>query len=430
MIFNRLKFYILFILILVILFFNSQKIYCMQNNQIDGKYIIKDISVQGNTKTKTKIILQELEIKIGQIIDNIEDLNKLIKKSEQNLINWQIFSNVEINYEIKNEYEVYVFINIVERWTLFPVPGYGYNTIYGSTYSFSFTDANFFGYHINFGTIISYNTYQKQISINFGEPRLFGSFYSFYLYFLFNNYLNTLYENNDLLYKSNIYSYYIYANLSKKLNDLFTLYLDLNLEYCQYNTQINAINLLEPNIKQSLLGIGLIYQNIKYRYAIKDGKSIEIYASISPFNLESLEFKSGFEILFYKIFLNENMFCFRFNSFYYFSKLNNFEILDYLDIRGTKNGEIFGNYGFYGNIELHFKLFTLMWPFPVKFYIPIFIDIAFLDNDKNAVICGIGLKLYPEPIYLTLRLDFSINITNYLKNNQYFFFYFYTCEYF
>lgn len=424
---------ILFLIILIICLFNINVF--AQEQQEESKeesaiYIIKDISVQGNYKTKTRIIIQELEFKINQTFNNLEDLNYLIKESKRKLKNWEIFSLVDIKYDIKEGNNIFVIIVVEERWTLFPVPGYSYSSIYGSTYSFSLTDANFFGLHWNFGTVISFNEYNKSFILNFVNPRFFGSYYSFTFYLYYRDYIETIYNNNNLVYESNINSIYLYTSLSKVLNNHINIYIDLNLEYRIFNTSLNLIDKNEIELNQSLLGIGIIFNNTEYYYGIKDGFYMEINGGLSPFILGNFEVNLGLKLILCKIFFKESMFSLRFSLKYLYSNIGNFYILTDQQIRGIKNGEIFGNFGFYSNIETHLKLFNLNWPFLIKFYLPVFLDFSLFDKSDFVLTVGSGIKIYPAPINLTIRINFVFNIFNYIKGEQYFFLYFGTADYF
>jgi len=417
------------IIILFLFIFINELIFAQQENQ-NNFYVIKDIKIDGNNRTKEIIILRELKFTIGQKVNTLEQLVNLIDESTQNLYNLQIFAEVRIEYNIENIDEIIIFVKIIEKWTLFPSPGISYNSIYGWTYGFNIIDANFLGYNWNFGLIFSYNEYQKYFQINFNDPKIFNSIYSFLIIFQYRDYIESSYENETLIYQSNIKSYYSYINLSRRLFNNFDIYFDINLKYYIYNTSINIDNKPELEVPLSLIGLGIVYGNVNYFQAIKDGFSVDISFGISPFNFENFEYLLSLQFLFYKIYLIENMICLRFYSFYYYSKIGNYRILDQTNIRGTKNGEIFGNYGLYFNLETHIKLFDLNWPFLIKFYIPIFFDFALFENNKLAYITGFSLKIYPSLINLTIRIDFSFNIQKYLNNTQYFDIYFSTSDYF
>ena len=81
---------------------------------------IKSININGNTKTKTDIIIREISFKKNKSYSK-GDLDNLIKESIDNLVNLKIFNFVEIK---KNDINNYLEINIdvVEKWYIWPYP--------------------------------------------------------------------------------------------------------------------------------------------------------------------------------------------------------------------------------------------------------------------------------------------------------------------
>lgn len=82
---------------------------------------VSEIILEGNDITKDKIILRELLFQQDQYILRTE-INNLIEKSEQNLLNTSLFNFVTISSQEKNTRELTFTINLQERWYIWPYP--------------------------------------------------------------------------------------------------------------------------------------------------------------------------------------------------------------------------------------------------------------------------------------------------------------------
>jgi outer membrane protein assembly factor BamA len=86
-----------------------------------SQFTIKDILVTGNRKTKTFVVLRELPFKA----DEQYPLNVLVDKFEQTkrqLMNTGLFRSVVVSLKSLQGYDVYVAIDVKERWYLYPIP--------------------------------------------------------------------------------------------------------------------------------------------------------------------------------------------------------------------------------------------------------------------------------------------------------------------
>ncbi len=81
---------------------------------------IGTIRIVGNKTTKERIILRELTFHTGDAVDSTT-MEKLFRRSEENLQNTSLFNSVHITYAIDHEV-VNVFILVAERWYVFPLP--------------------------------------------------------------------------------------------------------------------------------------------------------------------------------------------------------------------------------------------------------------------------------------------------------------------
>ena len=82
---------------------------------------IKGIAVEGNKKTKKKLVLNELSIAVGDSIA-LEDLMPLIKLNKKYLQNTLLFTRVGLKISQWEGNNVYLTIQLKESWYLFPLP--------------------------------------------------------------------------------------------------------------------------------------------------------------------------------------------------------------------------------------------------------------------------------------------------------------------
>jgi outer membrane protein assembly factor BamA len=100
------------------LFFRDDSI-SIDNNITDTTWlVIKSISVIGNKKTRTEIILRELTLQEGDSIPESR-MPAEVQRSKENLLNTSLFNFVEIFYK-SDVKEIAVIVS--ERWYIWPVP--------------------------------------------------------------------------------------------------------------------------------------------------------------------------------------------------------------------------------------------------------------------------------------------------------------------
>ncbi|MCH2083218.1 MAG: BamA/TamA family outer membrane protein [Saprospiraceae bacterium] len=103
--------------ILVFLFINAVTTTAQEAIYVDT------ISVEGNKKTSTSIILRELHFKLGDTIF-IADLEWILEESEQLVMNTGLFNKTTISF--KNwegaTNKVHIHIEVEEAWYIYPVP--------------------------------------------------------------------------------------------------------------------------------------------------------------------------------------------------------------------------------------------------------------------------------------------------------------------
>ena len=86
-----------------------------------SQFTIKDILISGNRKTKAFVILREVPFKA----DEQYPLNVLVdkfEKTKRQLMNTGLFRSVVVSLKSLRGYDVYVSIDVKERWYIYPIP--------------------------------------------------------------------------------------------------------------------------------------------------------------------------------------------------------------------------------------------------------------------------------------------------------------------
>ena len=153
-------------------------------------FIIGDIIIEGNKRTKPFIIARELSFKTGDSI-YLPELVNAFDVSRRQLINTSLFNDVVIALKSFRGYQVDIIIQVKERWYLFPIPylkpvdrnlnewakqGYGVDRV---NYGFKFTYNNFTGRNDKL-KIWLITGYTKQIQFQYEQPYIDKSLKSGY----------------------------------------------------------------------------------------------------------------------------------------------------------------------------------------------------------------------------------------------------------
>jgi len=117
---SKLKYFFIFLLILTFAKVRAEKTY-PQPSQPDKKFLINNIFIKGNKHTKKYIILREIEVKKGDSVTLKELAHKLVE-SRHNLLNRSLFNFVNIKPEITASNRVNIYVSVVERWYIWPIP--------------------------------------------------------------------------------------------------------------------------------------------------------------------------------------------------------------------------------------------------------------------------------------------------------------------
>ncbi len=90
------------------------------NIEEDAYVIITSINIEGNKRTKDKIILRELNFGLHDTIKVI-DIQETLAKSRQQVLNISLFNKVTITSEGNGPGKIIIQIVVEERWYIFPV---------------------------------------------------------------------------------------------------------------------------------------------------------------------------------------------------------------------------------------------------------------------------------------------------------------------
>jgi len=115
MFFYRILFFILGMNMLI-----HNNVYSQYNADKPDSLFVSEIIIEGNKITKEQIILRELLLKEGDIVDT-GSLEYLVTKSKENLLNTSLFNFVTIE-TIPGYRSVQLFILVQERWYIWPYP--------------------------------------------------------------------------------------------------------------------------------------------------------------------------------------------------------------------------------------------------------------------------------------------------------------------
>lgn len=87
-----------------------------------GKYLtVNRIVVFGNNLTRSNIILRELSMKKGDVVNEVY-LPKIIERDERKLFNLSLFNTVEIRVVDAGDDHIDLLVEVDERWYFFPQP--------------------------------------------------------------------------------------------------------------------------------------------------------------------------------------------------------------------------------------------------------------------------------------------------------------------
>jgi hypothetical protein len=218
-------------------------VFVLSKSAQSQNYIISEISVKGNNKTKKEVILKELEFSEKDSIE-YSKLEKLIENSEQNLLRTSLFNYVNLTYEIYQDL-VFIEINLEERWYFWFYPIFEHGSRNLSSFIID-KDLS----RINYGAVVELHNIKGEN--NFFRIKLRGGFRQHYSLSLFlQNFEKT--QNHGLKISAETF---IQKNIVSKILDNKAVYefadfLNFN-SYFIYSFRININN---------QVGLGMAYKH-------------------------------------------------------------------------------------------------------------------------------------------------------------------------
>lgn len=147
-------------------------------------YRVASISINGNNKTHSKIILRELDFEVGDSI-KADQLDKVIQQANEQVFNTFLFIQSQVKVDSINNNQIFISIQVKERWYVFPVP------------ILEFADRNFNQWYLsrdpsrlNYGLYLRWDNVRGRreslrLNLTNGYTRKIGIFYRFP--FIFNS---------------------------------------------------------------------------------------------------------------------------------------------------------------------------------------------------------------------------------------------------
>ncbi len=179
------------------LFFLFAFIILFNNLIAQESYVISEINIVGNKKTHSSIILRELYFSIGDTIKDL-DLDKIVKKSEENLKNLRLFNFCNIEYNNDGE-KITILIFITERWYIWPYPIIEVSDRNFNSWWEEFAESDFKDYtRLNYGVFLEWKNFRGKnelIKIKFRKG--FKEHYQIAYQIPFINYKKTFGMNFD-----------------------------------------------------------------------------------------------------------------------------------------------------------------------------------------------------------------------------------------
>lgn len=99
--------------------------YAVQEQQVkdtsEGYLVVNHILVSGNKRTKTAIILRDLDLHPGDTL-SLKHVRATLEERRQQLLNTSLFLSVNVFLKNQEGREADVAVEVIERWYIFPFP--------------------------------------------------------------------------------------------------------------------------------------------------------------------------------------------------------------------------------------------------------------------------------------------------------------------
>lgn len=247
----------------------------------------------GNKKTKTKLIVNELDFAEGDSLP-LKDLMPAIERNKRYLINTLLFNQVTIKISRWDEQDVYISIQVKESWYIFPLPQFeladrNFN-VWWVRHKRNLSRANL-GMWLLWRNISGYNDLLK-IIVQFGYTRKFELDYTLppmgrFRKFGFN--VNALYsDNKEIAFNTGDNRLLFYNNYDAAQGQFQRIRGRLRFYYRRtlFETQKLELSYLQLNISDTAAQLNPDFFgannktqrsfNLKYNYTL-DKRDIQAY---------------------------------------------------------------------------------------------------------------------------------------------------------
>jgi outer membrane protein assembly factor BamA len=196
-------------------------------------YVIRNITITGNKKTKPNIILREVAFEINETY-TLEEIVKRFAKARKQLMNTGLFGEVVVSLKSISGLDVFVNIHVSEKWYIWPKP---YLKSVDRTFQEWWSETNRSMDRINYGIKLSYNNFtgrNDKLKINLMNGYTKQLSVQYYGLFLDNelkwstNLGFTLGKNREVNYMTMNNRMVAYTNNDQYLRSYFTWFAQVN----------------------------------------------------------------------------------------------------------------------------------------------------------------------------------------------------------
>jgi len=430
-------------------------------------FVVEDVIIRGNNRTKSYIVNKELDFEIGDTI-YLTNLFKRLESNKNNLQNTGLFTQVVINTTNwrPEEKKSNIQINLIENWFWYPVPvlEFGDRSLnewyYEHNASIKRLNLGIRFLHINltgnndFFKLIYHTGFTQKLELDYTLPYLSkNSTVGAYINMMYVTHKDLAYETkyNKLQFYNfgeNILLNRFRASIGLKFRSNQKFYHSLLMEYYQNTIHDTISNKLNPNyfnpgensLKHFSLNYHFLYNNVNLNIYPTSGSRFSLDLQKDGLGLGDinlLQLTAGYEHIFelhsnYSISTNlklkksffradEIPYIYHIGLGYEDDVLSGYQLyvidgINYTYLKTTQKLKILdNNYDFKNYMPV--KQLKLL---PLRLYISLHADLAYVENRQfydsnpftNRLIYGLGLSLDLVAYYnYVFSLEFSVNHT-------------------
>lgn len=272
----------------VFIFSGSSAFSQLSDSTSKKKWQVASVQIEGNKKTKTRIITRELTLNAGDSLTETE-LKAKCRRTQQNLMNTSLFVHDSVFYQLDTAVQkVYLKIKVQERWYLWPglifeVQDRNFNSwwqtkdLFRINYGVSLTVYNLFGLNQTL-TMVFRRGYTEQYGASYRIPYLnkkqtLGFTASF-------NY----FRNNEVWYKTQMDNLVFHRDYKKYIRHEREAKMGFTHRHNLYVQQSMELFYKNSNVTDTVLALN-------DNYFAKGQKSIEYFSLQYRFRYDYRDYK-------------------------------------------------------------------------------------------------------------------------------------------